>query len=522
LSTQPRLFFSGYENSFAYERSTDLSFGQSKLLTGVAVTFEIEAEDRQVRQELSQILELLNIGSSGLEEVTIYLTFSSSSNPSYRVFPNSKRPKDASAKSAYSRLERQFVSNVLSMFSVHYIPSDKSTEQLYKSLVRPFLLQEAYGAVTPHLSLISGALDGVAESLDGSLKSAGLPNVSCSFEFSDNPAEFFKDVSFTLKDPSETSIFNKGMGIQSAALLAAFSWITKMEVQAGKSVLWLLEEPESYLHPELASQCDLLINELRRQSQVVCTTHSLAFVPQDPKLTVGVGLEDGWTAITTFKTYVEATRKIRDALGVRFSDFYNLDHFNVAVEGETDRYYLQALIDLLTRLGLSDRFPILTSGDVSFLDHGGVNGLVGFLKATYEFIRRERTLVAVFDGDEAGTRGRRELAGYFGKKEIPFQSNQHFLIVRDRFAIEGLFPDEWVQALYKDSPNWFDDCEFDAAGTLLPFCIKDRNKKQFQDAMFRRLEDVTDEGELERWFVFLEALESALSKETSRLSKLAS
>ncbi|WP_416832068.1 MAG: AAA family ATPase [Erythrobacter sp.] len=125
-----RLFFSGYDNAFEYQRSADLSFGQSKLLTSVALTFEIGAEDVQIRDELSQILGLLEIPDSQLDEVTVYLTFSSSSNPSYRVFPNSKRPKDASAKSEYSRLERQFVSNLLAMFSVHYIPSDKSTEQL--------------------------------------------------------------------------------------------------------------------------------------------------------------------------------------------------------------------------------------------------------------------------------------------------------------------------------------------------------------------------------------------------------
>lgn len=367
---------------------------------------------------------------------------------------------------------------------------------------------------------ISGALGEVAKSLDTSLDSAGLPHVSCSFEFSDNPAEFFRDVSFTLKDPGETSIFNKGMGIQSAALLAAFSWITRKEVEAGKSVLWLLEEPESYLHPELASQCDRLINELRQNSQVVCTTHSLAFVPQDPRLTVGVELESGWTSIKTFKTYVEATGRIREALGVRFSDFYNLNQFNVAVEGETDRYYLQSMIDLLNRLELSEKYPILTSGNISFLDHGGVSGLVGFLKATYEFIRREKALVAVFDGDEAGAKGRRELAGYFGRKDIPFQSNHHFIIVRDRFAIEGLFPDEWVEEIHASNPGWFDDCEFDASGALMPFRIKDRSKGQFQEAMFRKLEEVEKLEDLERWQQFLGILEASLAKEQSRLTKL--
>ncbi len=202
-----RLFFSGYENEFGYDRSLDLSFGQSKLLTSVALTFEIEDGDEEISSDLKQIFDHLDISDPNEEEVTVYLTFSSSSNPSYRVFPNSKRPKENSAKSAYSRLERQFVYNILKRFSVHYIPSDKSTEQLYKNLVLPFLLKKSYAAVTPHIDLITNSLAGVAEGLDRSLADAGLPHVACRFDFSDDPREFFRDVNFSLRDPGETNFF---------------------------------------------------------------------------------------------------------------------------------------------------------------------------------------------------------------------------------------------------------------------------------------------------------------------------
>jgi hypothetical protein len=118
-----------------------------------------------------------------------------------------------------------------------------------------------------------------------------------------------------------------------------------------------------------------------------------------------VELQNGWTTSRKFKTYHEATDRIRRSLGVRFSDFYNLNNFNVFVEGETDRDYLNFV---LAKVAADPErvvdFPVLTSGQVSFLDQGGVKGIEGFLRATYEFIRKERPCFIMLDGDEAGDR----------------------------------------------------------------------------------------------------------------------
>ncbi|WP_338332698.1 AAA family ATPase [Acetobacter sp. LMG 32666] len=513
-----RLFFTGYNNSLGYNRESDLSFGQGRNQTNISITFRIEQSDSdEINNIIENITELLKVDKPKNNEITVYLTFSSSSNPIYRVYPNSKRPTIATTKASYSRFERSFMDIIFNKFSVHYIPSDKSSEQLYNDLILPFLLKKAFSALTPHMTIISSAMDSVAKSFNLSLQKASINGLKSSFTFPSDPNRFFKEVDFSLSDPEKTSIFSKGMGIQSAAILSSFNWITLEEIKDDKNVIWLLEEPESYLHPELASQCDRMIDELRDCSQVICTTHSLGFVPQDPRRTLGIERLEGWTKAHVFKTYYEATNKIRKSLGVKFSDFYNLNHFNVIVEGETDREYLEFFGNYIKKINRAIDFPIITSKAISYLDQGGVTGLEGFVRATYQFIREERPCVILIDGDAAGDKCRKALQGFLGQKRIPFEANKNFIIIRDRFAIEGLFPDNWISELYDKNPNWFDGYAIDAEGKLMPFSVVDGHKRQFMTQILAKIEEETNPDWAEPWLLFLTVLEKALYNEGIRI-----
>lgn len=515
-----RLFFTGYDNAYKYDRGADLSIGQGALQTSVSVTFSREdtPRDESIYSQFAALKDALEIAPDGQDDVTVYLTMSPTSRPIYRVFPNTKRPTKGSANAQYSKLERSFVDSILDSFSVHYIPSDKSTSQLYESLVLPFIFKKAFLAISPALGEIKAAMEITADTLTGALHSAGLSSMSCSFSFPSSPERFFREASFNISDPDETSISEKGMGIQSAALLASFIWISNEEATMGKNVLWLLEEPESYLHPELAEQCRTLIVKLREVSQVVTTTHALGFVPQDPKSIIGIERVGGWTKTTSFKTYAEATARIRKSLGVKFSDFYNLNIYNLIVEGETDREYIQALVAKIS-LDPDQRkqFPILTSGQLSCLDQGGVKGVEGFVKVTYEFIRQERPAIIILDGDKAGDDCRRAIQSYLGNKGIHIVANKHYVSVRDRFAIEGLFPDSWILAAYESNPNWFSDFSTDAEGTLQPFGLKDDHKRQFFNAMIARVEAETNLDWAARWLGVLSVIEGALTEESTRI-----
>jgi len=297
-------------------------------------------------------------------------------------------------------------------------------------------------------------------------------------------------------------------------LLAAFRWITKQEKDSGRKVLWLLEEPESYLHPHLASNCSSILDNLAKDSIVIKTTHSMAFVPQDPVHVCGTILnENNRTEIAGYQSFNEAVSAIRGALGIRFGDFYNLARYNVFVEGKSDRAIFQWLLNRVP----VEQHPWKHLREAKFEDFGGVKHLAGFLRATYQFIRNEQACIAVFDGDDAGEIERRGLQQFFGQKDIPFNPNEHYVSVRSRYAIEGLFPDDWIIDIQKEHPNWFDTFSVDASGQLEPFKVKDNRKGAIQSKLISLADSAADIDWADRFCQVCNVIDTSLDKLSKRL-----
>ncbi len=80
----------------------------------------------------------------------------------------------------------------------------------------------------------------------------------------------------------ETKPEHHGHGTQRALILSLLQALAELETsdKAGKGLLLLFEEPEIYLHPEMCRKMrDTLITISRRKdSQVICTTHSPVFL----------------------------------------------------------------------------------------------------------------------------------------------------------------------------------------------------------------------------------------------------
>ena len=308
------------------------------------------------------------------------------------------------------------------------------------------------------------------------------------------------------------------MGIQASAILASFLWITKEELKLKKSTIWLIEEPESYLHPQLAESCHRMLEQLRTESLLVTTTHSLGFVAQDPRKVVGTELNNEHTRVIQYKSYVEATSSIRNALGVRFSDYYNLGLLNVFVEGKSDREIFQWFLNLVQQDHDGNyKWPCVRNSE--FLDFTGVSGMKGFMKATYEFIANERPVVTILDGDTAGDNTRRELQNYLGNKKVPFQANKDFISLHIGFSLEGLFPHEWIIEAHDEHADWFDnDFSIDVEGRLQPFGMKnEKSKIQLRTYLIDKANGQESLSWITRFSQVFDVLESALSASYKRV-----
>ncbi|WOP18837.1 ATP-dependent nuclease [Raineyella sp. LH-20] len=512
-----QMFFTGHENELHYSRPRDFTFSGGTGKTSLLATFRVaddSVEDAHIIAQLNRLYDLYGL-SHPQETFSLSLVFSPSDVPTYQFLPNTKKPEENSVQTQISRTQKQLVTDLLSRFSCHYVPSEKSVRQLYDEVLNPFLKKAAAEALRPQMGHLVAALESVSERINNELAHAGLRGLHAAFSVPDGSLEALLDrFDFRMSDPVDTALTFKGQGIQSTAFFAALRWVSEEEQAKGLKSIWLLEEPEAYLHPELMPTVHGLLERVAEISTVAVSTHSLSFVPADPKTVLGTRLKDGFTEAVRYPTYAEATQAIRSSLGVRFSDFYNLGRFNLALEGKSDREMISWYLTSVDK----DVLPLSRLREAHLLDFGGVKQLSGWLRATYQYVRMERALVSVFDGDLAGEKERKDLNQYFGNQKIPFQANRHYLVVRAGFSIESLFPDAWISQINEDHPNWFEDHSVDVSGALVAFKVNDSEKSRLQKALMRKADQEPDTDWRERWDNFALAAEEALRLEDERFS----
>jgi ABC-type transport system involved in cytochrome c biogenesis ATPase subunit len=507
------MIFTGLENKLGYEVKSDKTFGVTSGQTTLTVAFSGErgGADEDFFELYDKLNKMLVEPKTIIEKFNLYLSFPKSENPKYVFFTNEK--KSANTSKEFSRVQRLAVTLLLEKFVCHYVPSSKSIDDLYSSLLQPFIKRSVSRVLDDKLQEINDSLQGISNHLDTQLAIAGLPHITSHFSLPNNSLEeLIHKFEFHLSDPNKTSIDRKGMGIQASAILASFLWITKEEKKLSKNPIWLIEEPESYLHPELADSCHKMLNEISSEALLVTTTHSLGFVSQDPQRILGTVNDGNETKVIKYDSYVNATTSIRKALGVRFSDFYNLGISNIFVEGKTDREVFKWFLATVPP-DTEDEFDWPHVRKSEILDFTGVAGMEGFMKATYEYIYSERPVVTLLDGDSAGDKTRRTLQQYFGNKNIPFHSKKDFVTLHDGFSLEGLFPHQWIIEAYEQHPNWFLDFDTDVEGVLKPFTVKSNtNKEQLRNYLKNKAAESDDFDWAGRFKTVFDVVEKALKE----------
>jgi len=502
-----QLFFESSRYSIDVDRPH-----QAKGRTSLRAVFTLDDDDKGLWSDYVALHEYVGESPDAEMVVPIYLEFSRAGNGSYKLFPN-QRP-ERGKQSDFSRRQHSFVQEVLASFAVRYVPSAKDWDAFYADFLVPALGDVIEEEIKEQLDGVRSALAAIGTTIGTELQNTVGSDLFLELALSPDLAKALGAVDISMKDPTPTDLSGKGQGIQSAFLIAAIGWISERENLAGKTPIWLLEEPEAYTHPELARGIVQLVDSARVRGPVVFTTHSLSLIPSDQGLVRGVDrAPESGTQVRTFESHAEATRSIRDALGVKAADYFGFGAGVVLVEGPSDRAVIEWALRLIDE---PDRFPLL--GRVAIHDCGGVKELSGFLTGVLSILQHEVPTLALLDGDDAGQREVRALSSRFSNSAVRWEANRDYVVLPNGRPIEGLFPDQWIVEAFEEEPNWFDEPPTqDLEGNLLGFGIRRKSARAVRERLQVRGEQ--EPSALGRVVCVLDAIEDALTRSSASLEE---
>ncbi|PSF34955.1 hypothetical protein C7H19_18290 [Aphanothece hegewaldii CCALA 016] len=163
------------------------------------------------------------------------------------------------------------------------------------------------------------------------------------------------EIIFFINDGSNQRIEGKGSGLQRLAYILLHCRLIK-KIKS-KSVIFLIDEPDVYLHQGLQKK---LLNHLKMitsETQIFITTHSPIFIDSytlDNIFLLDLRISQKYyqrqksvfnilnTEVVEFN-HIDGTRKIRNYLGIGGLDYELLDPYNLILEGETDQIYIENL-----------------------------------------------------------------------------------------------------------------------------------------------------------------------------------
>jgi len=312
--------FGGYENSFGYDIDADLPFDRQSKKTSIIGLFEIEESEHWFWESLDKLHQMQGTTRAD-NKVSLYLYFTGTNTPVYSFFTNVKRPQDKKAE--YSRILRGLISEFIARFQIIYIPSEKGITELYSQLLAPRVSQKAAAILSSAMGNLEDELQKINASINNTLKGCHIDGAEVRIEVPGGKLEnIIGQFSLAVTDEVKTSYMSKGRGLQAAIFYASLHWVDERIKESGQHPVWLIEEPESYMHPELAKNSNDMVRKLAQKSIAVISTHSMQFMPRAAERIHGFDMESGATSINRYIKYEDACNSLKRSLGLRFSDYY--------------------------------------------------------------------------------------------------------------------------------------------------------------------------------------------------------
>ena len=278
------------------------------------------------------------------------------------------------------------------------------------------------------------------------------------------------DVSFQFDgDDKFIPMSHKGTGYRRLFMVARFRYLA--EKNKGQNILYLIEEPETFLHP--TAQNDLLnaFKELSIDNQIILTTHSPVFAGATSLFGVVLCTKEFQS------NYENATSlddnnfliKIVDELGIKPS--YNLrDHHEriVFVESLNDAKFYNFLCNKILAKNLISNNKILV------LPFGGGEDIESFLNIDY-FDSSNRDLYLIIDSDKQENNEPKQVKRAFDF--VSSKSKAKSYVIK-KSCIENYYHPRAFERLYSLDTNTFDFFnDEDNARKVIKQVVIDKNLK---------------------------------------------
>jgi predicted ATP-dependent endonuclease of OLD family len=214
--------------------------------------------------------------------------------------------------------------------------------------------------------------------------------------------------SITLYDGNNHGIAFKGSGAQRAVFLALIQFISQ---NSKRNIIWGIDEPEAFLQPRLQKKVSDVLHEVvtQRKQPVLITTHSQHFIklnslkatyifkgtisPREYKRKPNEVFYEVNTAPIDCKSDFEKASLIKQHLGISNNDGWEVLPYNILVEGEEDKKYLETLLTLLN----------LAAPNIVW--SGGASKIAGYLQYYNHFAQElpyKPEFICIFDNDDEG------------------------------------------------------------------------------------------------------------------------
>ena len=238
---------------------------------------------------------------------------------------------------------------------------------------------------------------------------------------------------------------HKGAGYRRLFMVARFRYLA--EKNKGKNIVYLIEEPETFLHP--SAQSDLLgcFEDLSNENQIIITTHSPVFAGSTNYEAVVLCRKDGQSIYETVAIDGDKDafiHKIVAELGIK--PYYNLvDKFEkiLFVEGKNDIEFNNVLCQKIlgTRISASEK--------VLCLPFGG-NSIDSLINIDY-FEKSGRDLYLILDSDKHGLETQQELQKT--RKDVFDKKPKGKAYLLQKSCIENYYHPRAIESLYSLPAN---------------------------------------------------------------------